>query len=158
MPLVRCRCRGVVAAVEGAEAGMAEADIAALLIGEGAKRRCQVPIALIAADRRITKFRHPLPTTAPLLPDKMREVLVRGYVMIILSLLREGLVASVTRFKRVGELPDRIPSAYARICGVEKLNSAMRVALPWRSISTCLVTGFRFAPRVARQVLGKQRS
>ncbi len=111
----------VTAAVEGAEAGMAEADIAALLIGEGAKRRCQVPIALIAADRRITKFRHPLPTTAPLLPDKMREVLVRGYVMIILSLLREGLVASVTRFKRVGELPDRIPSAYARICGVDTL-------------------------------------
>lgn len=111
----------ITAAVEGAEAGMAEADIAASLICEGAKRRCQVPIALIAADRRITKFRHPLPTVAPLLPDRMREVQVRGYVMIILSLLKEGLVASVTRFKRVGELPERIPGAYARICGVDTL-------------------------------------
>ena len=111
----------ITAAVEGAEPGMPEADIAAILIGEGAKRRCQVPIALIAADRRITKFRHPLPTTAPLLPDRMHEVQVRGYVMIILSLLKEGLVVSVTRFKRVGEMPDRIPSAYGRICGVDTL-------------------------------------
>jgi antitoxin VapB len=111
----------ITAAVEGAQKGMAEADIAAILIGEGAKRRCQVPIALIAADRRITKFRHPLPTTAPLLPDRMREAQVRGYVMIILSLLKEGLVASVTRFKRVGEMPDRVPSAYGRICGVDTL-------------------------------------
>lgn len=111
----------ITAAVEGAEAGMAEAEIAATLICEGAKRRCQVPIALIAADRRITKFRHPLPTTAPLLPDRMQEVQVRGYVMIILSLLKEGLVVSVTRFKRVGALPERVPSAYARICGVDAL-------------------------------------
>ena len=111
----------ITTAVEGAESGMAEADIAAILIGEGAKRRCQVPIALIAADRRIPKFRHPLPTVAPLLPDKMREVQVRGYAMIVLSLLKEGLVVSVTRFKRVGDLPDRVPSAYNRICGVDAL-------------------------------------
>ncbi|MFO7976735.1 MAG: hypothetical protein R6V12_19145, partial [Candidatus Hydrogenedentota bacterium] len=90
----------VTAAVEGAAEGMTEADIAAILIGEGAKRRCQVPIALIAADRRITKFRHPLPTTAPLLPDRMQEAQVRGYVMIVLSLLKEGLIVSVTRFNR----------------------------------------------------------
>ncbi|MGI6461486.1 MAG: M24 family metallopeptidase [Candidatus Hydrogenedentales bacterium] len=111
----------ITTAVEQTEVGMVEADIAAILIGEGAKRRCQVPIALIAADRRATKFRHPLPTVAPLLPEGMRELQVRGYVMIILSLLKEGLVVSATRFKRVGDLPERIPSAYDRICGVDAL-------------------------------------
>jgi len=125
--LEKCRHLGKLAAetitiaTENTEPGMAEADIAAILIAEGAHRRCQVPIALIAADRRITKFRHPLPTTAPLLPDRMHEVQVRGYVMIVLSLLKEGLVVSVTRFKQVGDLPERIPSAYARICGVDTL-------------------------------------
>lgn len=102
-------------------AGMLEADIAAILIAEGARRRCQVPVALVAADDRIARFRHPLPTQAPLVSGSLSEKTVQRYVMVAGCFLREGLVASLTRFKMVAELPKNTMDAYARICGVDAL-------------------------------------
>ncbi|MBN2307990.1 MAG: hypothetical protein JXR94_03405, partial [Candidatus Hydrogenedentes bacterium] len=61
--------------------GMAEADIAARFVAEAAKRRCLAPVALVAADDRIARFRHPLPTEAPLLDGAMEECGVNQYVM-----------------------------------------------------------------------------
>ena len=103
------------------EAGMTEADIAATITAEGAKRRCLVPIALMAADGRIARFRHPLPTQAPLLDGGLCERTVQGYIMVIGSFIREGLVASITRFKKVGDTPAGIPDAFNRICGVDAI-------------------------------------
>lgn len=117
--LGRLAAETITEVVEQATADMAEADISALLTAGGARRRCLVPIALVAADDRIARFRHPLPTQAPLLEGTLAECRVQGYVMIILSLLREGLVASVTRFKRVGDLPEGVAAAYPRICAVD---------------------------------------
>jgi antitoxin VapB len=119
--LGQAAAEAMMAVIHATRAGQAEADIAATLVAEGAKRRCLVPVALIAADERIAEFRHPLPTVAPLLSGDIEEKRVRGYVMIVGGFLREGLVASITRFKRVGDLPERVPSAYARICGVDAL-------------------------------------
>lgn len=99
--------------------GTPEADIAATLVAEGARRRCQVPVALIAADDRIAKYRHPLPTIAPLLEGRLAEAAVRRYVMVVGCFQREGLVVSVTRFKRVDEIPAGTLDAYARICAVD---------------------------------------
>jgi len=101
------------------EAGMSEADIAATLIAEGAKRRCMVPVALIAADERIAQFRHPLPTTGPLTQGSLKEKTVHGYVMVVGCFFREGLVTSITRFKQVGDVPANIHDAYRRVCGVD---------------------------------------
>lgn len=98
-----------------------EADIAATLIAEGAKRRCIVPVALVAADARIAHFRHPLPTQTRLLGGGLAENTVRRYAMVVGCFLREGLVVSLTRFKRVGELPSGIADAYRRICAVDAL-------------------------------------
>ena len=103
------------------EAGMTEADIAATLIAEGAKRRCMVPVALIAADDRIAQFRHPLPTTGPLTHGSLKEKAVHSYVMIVGCFFREGLVASITRFKQVGDVPANIHDAYRRVCGVDAI-------------------------------------
>ena len=102
-------------------AGMSEADIAATLIAEGAKRRCQVPVALVAADERIARFRHPLPTQAPLVAGSLKERTVQGYVMVVGGFLREGLVVSMTRFKQTGDIPSHIPDACNRICAVDAL-------------------------------------
>ena len=101
--------------------GMAEADIAAALIAAGERRRCHVPVALIAADERIPQFRHPLPTAAPLLGSGLEERSVQRYVMVVGCFLREGLVVSMTRFRQVDGLESDLLDRYARICGVDAL-------------------------------------
>ncbi|MCC6697787.1 MAG: M24 family metallopeptidase [Candidatus Hydrogenedentes bacterium] len=109
------------ATVQSVRAGMAEADIASILIAEGAKRRCMVPVALIAADERIARFRHPLPTVGPLTHGSLAERAVKGYVMIVGCFQREGLVASITRFRQVADIPANIHDAYKRVCGVDAI-------------------------------------
>ena len=107
------------ATLEATASGMTESDVAAILAAEGAKRRCQVPVNLIAADIRIAQFRHPLPTVNPLLGAERKERPLLGYAMVVGCFLREGLVVSITRFKQVGRLPAAIPDAFNRICAVD---------------------------------------
>ena len=71
--LGRLAADAMTATLMAVEPGMPEADIAALLVHEGWKRRCRVPVALVAADERIDRFRHPLPTESPLLDDAVRS-------------------------------------------------------------------------------------
>lgn len=117
--LGRLAAEAMTATLAKIQTGMPEADIAALLVSEGIKRRCQVPVALVAADERIARFRHPLPTEAPLCTGFLAERTVQGYVMVVGCFLREGLVVSLTRFKQTGELPEGIVDAYDRICAVD---------------------------------------
>lgn len=98
--------------------GMPEAEIAARLVYAGQRRRCQVPVALVAADARIPRYRHPLPTQAPLLGGG-GEVAVQRYAMVVGCFLREGLVVSLTRFRQVDDVPAELSDAYARICAVD---------------------------------------
>lgn len=116
------------AAAQTVRVDAAEADVAAAIIAEGAKRRCQVPVALVAADGRVPKYRHPLPTEARLLNDGMAEMRVRGYAMLVGCFLREGLVASITRFAQAGPVPEQIPGLQAAVCGVDALMQEASVA------------------------------
>lgn len=109
----------MMAALDTVREGSTEADIAATLIAEGAKRRCHVPVALVACDERIERFRHPLPTQSRLLDRGLEERAVRGYAMVVGCFQREGLVVSLTRFKKTGNVPDYVPGAYKRICAVD---------------------------------------
>ncbi|HOV60353.1 MAG TPA: aminopeptidase P family N-terminal domain-containing protein [Candidatus Hydrogenedentes bacterium] len=111
--------------------GDRENDIAARLVYEGQRRECQVPVALIAADERI-RFRHPLPSQGALLSAETGVTRVRGYVMVVGCFLKEGLVVSLTRFKRVGILPEGVADAYARICGVDAI--AQEATRPGRTL------------------------
>lgn len=120
------------ATLDAVEEGMPEADIAAVLMHEGAERRCQVPVALVAADNRIARYRHPLPTVGPLVGTGLDELRVRGYVMVVGCFLREGLVVSLTRFKRVGNVPPGIEDAYDRICAVDAL--VQEATVPGRTL------------------------
>ena len=117
--LGRCAAEAMTATLATIRAGDTEAEIAARLIAEGARRQCYVPVVLIAADDRIAQFRHPLPTQSPLLAPGANEVRVSNYVMAVGGFLKEGLVVSITRFKRVAELPAGVSDAYARICAIE---------------------------------------
>ncbi|MFM1920699.1 MAG: hypothetical protein RLZZ303_2333 [Candidatus Hydrogenedentota bacterium] len=98
--------------------GTTEADIAAIQVCEGQRRHCQVPVSLVAADDRIAKYRHPLPTLGPLCGDGASQG-VRRYVMVVGCFQREGLIVSLTRFKQVAELPRQITDSFARICAVD---------------------------------------
>lgn len=122
--LGRLAADAVVATLKAVEPGMAEADIAARLVCEGWKRRCRVPVALVAADERIARFRHPLPTESPLNQGALEERRVERYVMVVGGFVREGLVVSLTRFCAVDTLPDRIVADHARICAVDALMQA----------------------------------
>ncbi|MFP4502909.1 MAG: M24 family metallopeptidase [Candidatus Hydrogenedentota bacterium] len=117
--LGQCAAEAMTATLDAVAPGMTEADIAARLVYEGRRRRCRVPVALVAADDRITQYRHPVPTEAPLLGNGLEERAVSRYVMVVGGFVREGLVASITRFKAVAPLPAELADAYARICAVE---------------------------------------
>ena len=119
--LGRLAAEAMTATLDSITPGMPEADIAAALHAEGARRRCRMPVVLVAADERIARFRHPLPTEAPLLGGSLAERRVEGYVMLVGCFLREGLVVSMTRFKQVGPLPAGIADAFRRVCGVDAL-------------------------------------
>lgn len=97
------------------KAGMSETEISARLIYEGQRLGCRVSVSLVAADDRIARYRHPLPT----LPGSPHERHVKRYVMVVGGIQRDGLVVSLTRFKAVDTLPDGIAPSYTRICAVD---------------------------------------
>lgn len=78
--------------------GMSEMEIAALIEVEAQKRAVQPIVALVATDRRIFDFRHPLPTQKKL----------ERYAMLILCARAQGLVCSLTRLVHFGKLPEEI--------------------------------------------------
>ncbi|MDX9974402.1 MAG: M24 family metallopeptidase [FCB group bacterium] len=119
--LGKLAAEAMTATLDAIEPGMTEADVAARIVAEGAKRKCVVPVALVAADERIAKYRHPLPTEAPLVAGFLEERRIQGYVMVVGCYYREGLVASITRFKRVGALPEGVEEAFPRIAAVDAL-------------------------------------
>jgi Xaa-Pro aminopeptidase len=91
-------CVGI--ACRAAEPGMTEYDIAARVALECAERDILPLVDLVAADDRISKYRHPLPTD-----NKLRRTL-----LVALTGRRHGLHASVTRMVSL-EQPDADLSA-----------------------------------------------
>ncbi len=76
--------------------GMTELQVAASYVGPLMAYGIHVPVALVAADERIDRFRHPLPT----------DVAVRQRVLLVAGATRWGLYASASRAVWFGQLPD----------------------------------------------------
>lgn len=110
------------------DVGTSENDISARLIYEGQRRGCQVPVSLVAADERIARYRHPLPT----LPGTPQARKVQRYVMVVAGMIRGGLSVSLTRFKQVDTIGPDIEDAYLRICAVDAC--MQEATLPGRSL------------------------
>lgn len=120
--LGRLASEAMTATLKDIKQGVSELEISARLVYEGHKRGCLVPVALIASDERIEMYRHPLPTEKLLLEDdEDRMKRVKNYVMVVGCFWKEGLVVSLTRFKKVGKIPEETEDAYKRICGVDAL-------------------------------------
>lgn len=76
--------------------GQTEYEIGSILAAETARRGVWPIVALVAADDRVFKYRHPIATDRPL----------ERYAMLVLCGRRWGLVCSITRLVHFGALPD----------------------------------------------------
>jgi Xaa-Pro aminopeptidase len=82
--------------------GEKESEVVGRLCNELWKDRID-PIALMsAADDRISKFRHPIPT----------ERKIEKYLMVSVNARKWGLIVSLTRFVHFGSLPEELKEKY----------------------------------------------
>jgi Xaa-Pro aminopeptidase len=95
--------------------GESELESAARLIGSVASEGVRLPVVLAAADERISRYRHPLPTAQP----------IRGRVMLVAVVERWGLHVAATRTREL-ESPDA--DLERRTAAVQLVERAMHQA------------------------------
>jgi antitoxin VapB len=88
-----------------------ELQISARLAFEALRLGVEPLINIVAADDRIPRYRHPLPTDRPL----------ERYAMLVLNGRKWGLVSSVTRFVHFGPLPSALRRAHETVAGIAAL-------------------------------------
>ncbi len=91
------------------EPGMTEHQIAGLLMGKAMGAGCQPVVALIAADERALKYRHPISTDAEL----------DSHVMVVLGCTKWGLGVYSTRMVSFGEPSAEMRDKHAACCTVD---------------------------------------
>jgi antitoxin VapB len=97
------------AAARGVRPGLSEHEIAAVLSHECESRGVQAIVMLVAADERVFKFRHPLPTAKRL----------TRHAMLVLCGRRHGLVCSITRLLHFGRLDDDLRRRHDAVVRVD---------------------------------------
>jgi len=103
-------CRDAIeAAACSIEKGMTEADAAAALAAECLRRSVLPGVLLVAADERLTNWRHPIPKTTP----------VKRCAMLVLCGRRQGLVAAVTRLVHFGQFSEDMVRRHVAVCTVD---------------------------------------
>ena len=110
--LAECVVSAMEAALAAVEPGATEFDIAAAALEALTVEGARAPVLLVAADDRIARYRHPLPTDRP----------VAHRAMVVLVAERWGLHAALTRFAELRE-PD--PELAGRIRATEAVHAAM---------------------------------
>lgn len=89
--------------------GETEHEIAGLLTGKLKRLNIAPNVILIAADERISKYRHPLPTNKTM----------QRSAMLVASVRRHGLQASATRLVHFGELSADLRARHDACCKVD---------------------------------------
>lgn len=110
--------------------GMSELEVAGRLAGALRARNILAPVVLIAADERLKRYRHPIPTANR----------VKHTVMIALCAQRLGLTVSITRLVHFGSsLPDGLRRRHEAVCRVDAaLHAGTRLGRRW---CECLADG-----------------
>jgi len=88
--------------------GMTELDVAAMISFELIKKNIQPHLILIAADNRISDYRHPIPTNKK----------IEKYVMYVTVSVKWGLNLSITRFVHFGTLSPELKSKHEAIVNI----------------------------------------
>lgn len=115
------------------ERGMTEWEAAALLRAACTRRGMHSPVVLIAADDRIARYRHPLPTFTT----------IERRAMLVVCAERHGLYANLTRFADLEE-PDEQIRARMALC--EEILRRLReeATRPGRTLAQVLEDGMRY--------------
>ena len=104
-----CTAKAIQTAVRELEPGMTEFEIAAHVARATTSEGGQVVVNLVAGDERISKFRHPLPTSKP----------VERYVMLVLCSRVGGLIAAATRLVHFGVPPAEVEERLRAVAEVD---------------------------------------
>jgi len=91
------------------EPGMTEHEAAAALADEHFRRGIQPIVVLIAADDRLRKYRHPIPTA-----NKIKRV-----VMLVVCGRSGGLIVSATRIVHFGAVPPALAKKHEAVMAVD---------------------------------------
>lgn len=102
-------------ALEAVSVGESEESLGGDVAARLADGNTRLPVILVAADERISRFRHPIPTAAR----------IRGRVMVVVVAERWGLHVASTQFREFEPLPDQLRERAAAIADV---TDAMREA------------------------------
>jgi Xaa-Pro aminopeptidase len=89
--------------------GMTEHEAAASLASEHFRRGIVPIVVLVAADERLMKYRHPIPTENP----------IKRAVMLVVCGRRHGLIVSATRIVHFGDVPDDLKKKHAAVIAVD---------------------------------------
>ncbi len=102
----RIASEAIAATCREIEPGMTEHEIAGRLMGRAFAVGCQPTVALIAADERALKYRHPIPSNHVL----------REWGMVVLGCSKWGLGISATRMVSFGEPDAEMRDKHAACC------------------------------------------
>ncbi len=91
------------------EPGMSEHEAGAALAAEHFRRGIVPIVVLVAADDRLMKYRHPIPTENP----------IKQTVMLVVCARRHGLIVSATRIVHFGAVPDELKKKHAAVVAVD---------------------------------------
>lgn len=89
--------------------GMTEREVAAEVARRAWVNGIQTPVVLVAADARIYRYRHPIPTDQP----------IEKQVLVVLCGERWGLIANLTRMVHFGSLPDSLSELRPALASVD---------------------------------------
>ncbi len=89
--------------------GLTEHEAAAALAEEHFRRGIAPIVVLVAADERLSKYRHPIPTDQP----------IRRAVMLVVCGRRHGLIVSATRLVHFGPPPAELAAKHAAVMAVD---------------------------------------
>ena len=91
------------------EPGMTEHEVAAALAQEHFRRGIQPIVVLVAADERLLKYRHPIPTGSK----------VKRTVMLVVCGRGSGLIVSATRIVHFGPVPSELARRHEAVMAVD---------------------------------------
>jgi len=94
--------------------GEQELDIAARLISAFASRHIQTEVVIVAADDRISSYRHPIPTSRR----------VEKTVLLHAVAQKWGLHCNVSRMVALGGIPGNLARIHRAACYIEAVNAA----------------------------------
>lgn len=105
-----------------ARPGMTEQHLGGAVAGWLRDRGLLGHVILVAADERIAKYRHPIPTAKP----------IERLAMVAVCAQRQGLIVSVTRLVHFGPLPAELRLRHDAVCAVDSaLHAATRPGRRW---------------------------